>query len=309
LDGNVSRNIYFYGIYISKARGSYRSGDHKFFDEFVKSEIPGSELPISDNENDKLVLFRNSTPHVGLNDWAFKIATIRKSDLPEGIDMNSYRPMPLSLAPRQGLSEPCHFIVIDGRFVVAEFNTRAPRARFHMEQLLDQYVKKRNSKWRCEVRPIMNDNALEIIKGLRQISALEVKLAPNHERILTRSRNSIFRTLKIPKMIEQSGVTIRISSGGSPKRKRQLKRLINKLSVTVIDNLPDLKRQKLSHLSVQGKTASGMIDSVDLVNSLLKVKEEVVKLNSQRGVDSSSMFEKLYKAYDDHADFLVHYEL
>lgn len=35
----------------------------------------------------------------------------------------------------------------------------------------------------------MNDNAIEIIRGLNEISALEVKLAPNHEKILTRSRN------------------------------------------------------------------------------------------------------------------------
>lgn len=307
--GNVSRNIYFYGVYISKSRGNYKSGDFTFFNDFVTSEIPEDELLISDNKTDKLVLFKNPVPKIRQNGWSFKIATIRKSDLPEGIDMSNYKPMPLSLKPRQGLSEPCHFIVIDGRFVVAEFNIRAPRARFHLEQLLNQYVKKKISKWRCEVRPIMNDNAIEIIRGLNEISALEVKLAPNHEKILTRSRNSIFRTLKIPKMIEQAGVTIRISSGGNQKRKKQLKQLIHKLSTTVIDNLSDLKKQKLSHLSVQGKTAGGIVDSVDLVNSLLKVKEEVVKLNTQRGVDSSSMIEKLYKAYDEHENFLRRYNL
>lgn len=306
---NVSRSIYFYGIYVSKARRSYKSGDYNFFNAFVNSEVPNNELLINDGKIDKLVLFKNSSSQGGSVSWEFKIAAIRKSDLPGGIDMNNYKPMPLKLAANQGLAEPCHFKVVDGRFVVAEFNFRAPRARFHLERLLDQYAKKKNSKWRCEVRPIMNNDSAAIIQGLKEILSLEVKLAANHEKILTKSKRSIFRTLKIPKKIEQAGIAIRISSMGSTKRRKELKRLINKLSATVIDNLPELKKQKLSHLLVEGKTASGIIDSVDLVNSLLKVKEEVVKLNAERGVDSSDMFNKLDKAYNDHQDYLQHYEL
>lgn len=155
----------------------------------------------------------------------------------------------------------------------------------------------------------MNNDSAAIIQGLKEILSLEVKLAANHEKILTKSKHSIFRTIKIPNKIEQAGIAIRISSMGSTKRKRELKRLINKLSATVIDNLPELKKQKLSHLLIEGKTASGIIDKVDLVNSLLKVREEVVKLNAERGVDSSDMFNKLDKAYNDHRDYLQHYEL
>lgn len=305
----VSRSIYFYGIYISEVRGSYRSGDYQFFNAFVKSEIPNNELLINDGKNDKLVLFKNMASHGSHASWGFKIATIRKSDLPEGVDMNNYRPMPLKLATNQGLAEPCHFKVIDGRFVIAEFNLRAPRARFHLEELLDQYAKKRNPKWKCEVRPIMNNDSSTIIRGLKEILAFEIHLAPNHEKILTKSKNSIFKTLRIPKKIEQAGLIVRISSMGSPERKRQLKRLINKLSATVVDNLSELKKQKLRHLVIQGKTASGIVDSVDLVNSLLKVKEEVVKMNTERGVDSSDLFDKLERAYSEHKDYLQHYEL
>lgn len=95
--GNVSRNIYFYGVYISKSRGNYKSGDFTFFNDFVTSEIPEDELLISDNKTDKLVLFKNPVPKIRQNGWSFKIVTIRKSDLPEGIDMSNYKPMPLSL--------------------------------------------------------------------------------------------------------------------------------------------------------------------------------------------------------------------
>lgn len=311
----VSRSIYFYAIYLLKKRGSFKSGETDFFNDFVTKELSGNKMVFKDDPNEKKVLFLNQNTatvnkevNVSQNVKRFKLEDVRKSDLPQGRNMNNLEDMPISLEEDQGMAEPCHFIVIDGKIVVAEFNQRAPRARFHLEYLLNRYAKKLDENWRIQVRPIISDDMKQVLEGFKDIMAVQIKLAPNHKTVLFRGKNSIIRTLGISRAMEKATIAIRISSKGGFKNKKRTKKFFDRLIYEVGENLDNLKNQKLSGLTVTGRTENDNTDKVDLIKSLLKVKEEVVRLNNERGVDSASMFDKLEQAYEEHKEYLNKYE-
>lgn len=308
--GTVNRNIYFYVIYLKKGGSQFETSNIAFFAEFIKNTFNSNQIEINENSTEKLVMFKEGGSKRNGNDiLRFRLTTIRKSDLPPGVNINNYTPMPLQLDPDQGLAEPCHLVVVNGRYVIAEFNTRAPRARFHLEELIRMFLETSHRTWKCQVRPIIDNNASRIVKNLNEIVSYEIKLASNHGKVFTKSKKSIFSTIRIPKKIENSSITIKLSARSSKNRKKDLQRVLNKLTETISDNETDLRKQKLTHFTVEGKTPEGISDKIDLINGLLKVKDEVIKLDSQRGVDSNSMFEKLETAYEDHLDYITSYDL
>jgi hypothetical protein len=48
----VSRSIYFYAIYLLK-KGSFKSGETDFFNDFVTKELSGNKMVFKDDPNEK----------------------------------------------------------------------------------------------------------------------------------------------------------------------------------------------------------------------------------------------------------------
>jgi len=298
----ISRKIHFYQIIWEKYDGEKVQKDTKFIGNILSSMI---NQPIKQNDDELLYLQHyynaaSSTPTTQL----YIISKIRKSDLPLGFDEinNNIFPLTHKLANNEGLLEPSHFVIFDGKIIGAEYNHYSVRfINTKLEWLINNYLKNNSQLGikKVEIKPILRKEIYDLIDKFKEIRTIRISIATNYAKLLMKEDPQSFEKMfSAAYMVDDMWLHISFSLG---RRKRysdlsKFKQILN--SIKKLLSREDIKNN-VNVVELKGKLdGRDSIESINLLEELIMTEKRVPKLDDRtKAVNPDSMFREIINSY------------
>lgn len=217
------------------------------------------------------------------------IGVIRRLGLPRIEDAGQV--LPLSIAPNQGLVEQTHLVFFEKGIVGAEFNFYGPRP----QRLADYLQEKLPAFPAISLDVLLNRDATEQIKHLRDVRLIDLKLRKDYVDVLSEANESIPGALRaVLDGVEAGTIEVVIRP---PAR--------HSLAQSALGIIRSLGGNSRVHEGAERFRVRGVDDrtdevgTMDLLHDQLVVSRRVVRQDLRyRGIDAESMFEQINVAYD-----------
>lgn len=219
-----------------------------------------------------------------------RLATVRRTELPELEEAETLSPLPLTQA--QGLAETVHVVFFGDNIAGSDFNFYGPRMSA-VANFLDEKSSSCPSGLRFE--RLLRGDAMERLNALEGLTLVKLRARPSYAAELARASRDLGAMLESAGNIgnaEEAEIILR----SRPRSKRALdgmlrmaRRLIGLSGV----------RDNLSKLEVSGiDSDTGRIRGLDLLSDALVQEEEIVAIDGRsRAVSPGSAYEAIQRAH------------
>lgn len=310
--GTINRKIYFYQIVWVNDDDEKVQKSADFIQEIlgaISSQLVGNLEKLSGQSgvtDDLLYLERHrsakyhGTSHRNVSKYL--LSKIRSKDLPLVFDMKNVRTSALNLSNYQGLFEPSHFVIFDGKIIGAEYNHNGLRhINSKLMRLINNYLQgnKVSNISKVEIKPILRTNLYNRINKFEEIRNIEISIAANYAKLLCREDPASFEQMfSAAELVDDMRLTLTFALGrgkrsGDPS---MFEKVLN--SIKKILSRDDCK-DNVSVLNVRGKLPeSDSIESFNILEELMLTEKRVSRLEDRtRAINSESMYTEIIKSY------------
>lgn len=226
---------------------------------------------------------------------------IRKNDLPLKVDTKTLNEGPLGLSSNEGLDEPSHFIVVDGKFLVSEINTHSMRPRVLLEtQINDVLSEKQLGCSECSIKPILNKDAYKKLEKAQDVGYIDLKVASEYSSALIGEEPSIYAAFFPAATFGTATIRVKLTS----RRKKDLREKFTESVTAIIKKLMDRSdvTDKVYSAKLSAKfSKGGQTEIIDLIEEYLSFSTKVTSLDTTtKAVDPIDMYNKLLSGYSEH---------
>jgi hypothetical protein len=298
--GEVLRKIHFYQIVWVKNNGDKIQKNAQFIRKIL-SDISGQ--PIQQNNNELLYLESyQQTTLSGSTRHLYRISKIRKSDLPLGFDINEKNIFPLDLKDYQGLFEPSHFVIFDGKIIGAEYNHYGVKwVHSKLVWLINDYL--RNNPQigikRVEIKPILKKEVYDLIEKFIEIKGIRISVATNYAKLLKQQDPQSFEQMfSAAELVDDMWLHLSFTLGkgkkyGDPSKFEKLLKSIKKILSR------EDSKNNVNVLEIRGKLeGSDTIEKINVLEELMLTEKRIPKLDDRtRAVNPDSMYQEIIDSY------------
>jgi len=298
--GEVKRKIHFYQIVWVKNNGDKIQKNAQFIRDIL-SHISGQLI----QQNGDELLYLESYSQKNLLNFTrqlYRISKIRKSDLPLGFDINRKNTFPLDLKDYQGLFEPSHFVIFDGKIIGAEYNHYGVKwVHSKLAWLINDYL--RNNPQigikRVEIKPIIKKEIYDLIEKFIEIKGIRISVATNYAKLLKEEDPLSFgQMFSAAELVEDMWLHLSFTLGkgkkyGDPSKFEKLLKSIKKILSR------EDSKNKVNVLEIRGKLeGSDTIESINILEELMLTEKRIPKLDDRtRAVNPNSMYREIIDSY------------
>jgi hypothetical protein len=302
----LTRTIQFYQVVWVRRSGDAIRKDNAFSDSIlsnicgVNEAEPAYDVSLEQYDRADLRV-------ADINKSFYKISKIRKTDLPLKHDYSEDADLPLGLEADEGLTEPSHFVVLNGILIGAEYNHYAPRMPSVLVKKINDYLKTNlvEDLIRVEITPVLKEGMLERIDRIREISSIYIKIATDYARIISQEDASVRTLLAAADLTQDAYLKIEFSVGRGRKLKpaSAFERVLTNLR-TIISRTDDMG--SIKDAQIKGKEiGSATVEEYDLLEEMLVTKRQIAKIdNKTRAVESIEMYKAILDAYNSLDSYL-----
>jgi len=296
----ILRKIHFYQVMWVKNNGDKVQKNAQFIHS-VLSDISGQLIQQNGNE----LLYLESYPQTTLSKPArqlYRISKIRKSDLPLGFDINKKDVFPLDLKDYQGLFDPSHFVIFDGKIIGAEYNHYGIKwVHSKLVWLINEYL--RNNPQiglkRVEIKPILKKEVYDLIEKFIEIKGIRISVATNYAKLLKQEDPQSFEQMfSAAELVDDMWLHLSFTLGkgrryGDPSKFEKLLKSIKKIL-----SRKDSK-SNINVLDIRGKLeGSDSIESINVLEELMLTEKRIPKLDDRtKAVNPDSMYREIIDSY------------
>jgi len=295
----VRRKIHFYQIVWLKNNGDKVQKPAQFIQDIL-SKISGQLIQQSDNE--LLYLEHYSTPSIPSGDL-YRMSKIRKSDLPLGFDINKKDVFPLDLKDYQGLFEPSHFVVFDGKIIGAEYNHYGVKwLHSKLMWLINDHLRTNayGDIKRVEIKPILKKEVYDLISKFVEIKGIRISVATNYAKLLKREDPQSFEHMfSAAELVDDMWLHLSFTLGkgrryGDPTKFEKILTSIKKI-LSRGDS-----RNNVNVMEIRGKfEGSDAVESINVLEELMLTEKRISKLDERtRAVNPDSMYGEIIESYN-----------
>ncbi|HIP48713.1 MAG TPA: hypothetical protein EYG92_07095 [Lutibacter sp.] len=296
----VNRKIHFYQIVWVDNNGEKVQKDIQFI-HTILTKVSGQLVKYKDGDFLYIEVYGTNAVS-NSNIVLYSIAKIRKSDLPLKFDINNKDISPLNLTNNEGLFEPSHFVIFDGKIIGAEYNHYGVRQiNSKLEWLINKYIK-RNTLTdikRVEIKPILKKEVYDLIEKFVEIRGIRISIATNYAKLLKQEDPVSFEQMfSAAEIVDDMWLHLTFSLGrgkkygDSAKFEKVLKSIKKILS-------REYNKNNVNVIEIKGKLeGSDSIESINVLEELMLTEKKVLKLDDKtRAVNPESMYKEIIDSY------------
>ena len=295
----VNRKIHFYQVVWVKSNNEKVQKDMQFIHNIL-SEISGQLI-----EHDSDFLYVEDYGHKAISEFnmgQYIISKIRKSDLPLKFNVNNKHVSPLDLKGHEGLFEPSHFVIFDGKIIGAEYNHYGVRQmNSKLLRIINNYLKQNTLTdiKRVEIKPILKKEVYNLIEKFVEIRGIKISIATNYAKLLKKEDPESFEQMfSAAEMADDMWFNLSFSLGrgkknGYPTKFEKLLRSFEKILFR------DDVKNNVNVMEIRGKfEGNDSIESINILEELMLTEKRVSKLdNRTRAVNPESMYNEIIDSY------------
>lgn len=299
--GEVKRKIHFYQIICVNNNDESVQKDIQFIHNIL-SKVSGQLI---EEDGDFLYIqFYNplAVTNSNIKMYGYNIAKIRRSDLPLKFNVNSKYISPLDLREYEGLFEPSHFVIFDGKIIGAEYNYYGVRwINSKLVKIINNYLKQNTLAdiKRVEIKPILKKEVYDLIEKFVEIRGIRISIATNYAKLLKQEDPASFEQMfSAAEIVDDMWLHLTFSLGrgkkyGDPAKFKKVLKLIKKILSR------EDSKNNVNVMEIRGKfEGSDSIESVNVLEELMLTEKRVSKLDDRtRAVNPESMHEEIIKSY------------
>jgi len=298
--GEVTRKIHFYQIVWVKNNGDKVQKSGQFIHDIL-SKISGQLFQqISD---DLLYLEIYNQPSLSSsNRKLYRISKIRKSNLPLGFDINKRGIFALGLKDYQGLFEPSHFVVFDGKIVGAEYNHYGIKwVHSKLMWLINEHLRYNTSGdiKKVEIKPILKKEVYDLINKFVEIKGIRISVATNYAKLLKQEDPQSFEQMfSAAELVDDMWLHLSFTLGkgrkyGNPAKFERILKAIKKILSR------EDSKNNINVMEIRGKfEGCDAIEKINVLEELMLTEKRIPKLNDRtRAVDPDSMYREIIDSY------------
>lgn len=302
--GEVNRKIHFFQVEWVKENGETVQKDLNFVDSILNS----CSNRVIEFGRDRLVIqkYRESSNNRSL--W--RLEKIRKDDLPLKFDESQLKDGPLDLKDYEGLAEPSHFVIFDGKIIGAEYNYYGARwINSKLVKIINDYLSQNPSDVvRVEINPVFRRDLYKLLEKFVEIRGITIKIATNYAKLLSREDPESFgKMFSAAELIDGVWLTMSFTIGS----RRHVERSRFNRIVEAIKKLLERPEaaENLKIMQVKGRIEGvESIETLNLLEEMLVSEKRVAKLDERsRAVNPESMFREIIESYYTFEDELREY--
>jgi len=310
--GSVLRKIHFYQVVWVKSNGDKVQKSTQFINNIL-SNISG-QLIEQNNEEFLYLETYNQANLSNSNRKLYRISKIRRSDLPLGFDINEKNVFPLNLKDYQGLFEPSHFVVFDGKIIGAEYNYYGVKwVHSKLMWLINEYIQQNTfgDIKRVEIKPILKKEIYDLIEKFVEIKGIRISVATNYAKLLKQEDPSSFKQMfSAVELVDDMWLHLSFTLGrgrkhGDPEKFKKILKAIKKVLSR------EDSKNNVNLIEIRGKLeGSDTIETINVLEELMLTEKRIPKLDDRtRAVDSDSMYREIIESYltlkDDLEEFMT----
>lgn len=289
--GEVNRKIHFFQVEWVKENGERIQKDLNFIDSVLNS----CSGRIIDFVGDRLFIQGYSS---GNNRSFWRLEKIRK-ELPLKFDELQLKEEPLNLQDHEGLAEPSHFVIFDGKIIGAEYNHHGVRwINSKLVKIINNYLSENHTDIvRVEIKPIFRKELYNLLERFVEIRGITIKIATNYAKLLAKEDESFGKMFSAAELIDGIWLTLSFTIGS---RKHVEISRFNKIIETIKKLLRHSEAtENLKIMEIKGRLEDeGSIERINLLEEMLVSEKRVAKLDERsRAVDPESMFREIVDSY------------
>jgi len=301
----VSRKIHFFQVEWVKENGERLQKDLAFI-ESILGIYSNRLLELGDG--DRLVIQKYSeTGLSSKNTGLWRLEKIRKEDLPLKFDESQLKDEPLDLEDYEGLAEPSHFVIFDGKVIGAEYNYYGARwVNSKLVKIINEYLSENPSDVvRVEIKPIFRKELYKLLDKMVEIRGITIKIATNYAKLLSKEDPESFgKMFSAAELIDGVWLTLSFTIGS--RKCIEISRF-NKIveSIRKLLGRPEAA-ENLKIMQIKGRIEdTDSIETFNLLEEMLVSEKRVAKLDERsRAVNPESMFKEIIESYNTFRDEL-----
>jgi len=298
--GEVLRKIHFYQVVLVKNNGEKIQKNTDFIHDIL-SKISGQLI----QQNDELLYlepYEKLKTLTNTNRKLYRISKIRTKDLPLKFDANKKDVSPLDLKDYEGLFEPSHFVVFDGKIIGAEYNYYGVRwVHSKLVWLINNHLKQNTYEdiKRVEIKPIFKKEVYDLIEKFAEIRGIRISVATNYAKLLKQEDPQSFEQMfSAAELVDDMWVHLSFTLGkgkryGDPSKFEKLLKPIKKILFR------EDSKNNVNVLEIRGKLeGSDTIESINVLEELMLTEKRIPKLDDRtRAVNPDSMYREIIESY------------
>lgn len=293
----IDRKIYFYQI-VWVTKDNSRIGKSKEYLDSILSQ--NNALTNVDPSFDILLQnFDALYPSKPMKSSLWKLSKIQKSDLPLKFNESQMQTSSLNLQNDEGLYNPTHFIVFEGKIIGAEINHSGPYISSRLSQILNDHLARHpiDGIKRIEIRPIFRKDIFEIIDSLDEVRGISIQIATDYANLLkTEDPASFGKMFSAADLVDNLYIKLAFNIGHKKTgQAKPFKKVINIIKKIVQRSDSE---GKINILNVSGRrNPSDEIEKFNLLEELLIAERKITKIDQvSRGVNSIDMYYKILES-------------
>ena len=305
----VRRKIHFYQIIWVKNNGEKVQKDSRFIQDILNKIVNQIESEFRsflnrqlEAEEELLYLECYESSRSIPNTALYRISKIRSKDLPLIFDIKNITTSSLNLNEYQGLFEPSHFVIFDGKIIGAEYNYYGVRwVNSKLVRLINNYLKQNTLAYikRVEIKPILKKEVYDLIEKFVEIRGIRISIATNYAKLLKQEDPASFEQMfSAAEMVDDMRLHLTFSLGrgkkyGDPAKFKKILKLIKKILSR------EDSKNNVNVMEIRGKfEGSDSIESVNVLEELMLTEKRVSKLDDRtRAVNPESMYKEIIDSY------------
>ncbi|ASJ11263.1 hypothetical protein A3L12_08130 [Thermococcus sp. P6] len=290
---DVSRKIHFFQVEWVKGNGERIQKDLKFIESILNSY----SNQIIKLYNDELFIRRHGVKN---NRSFWRLEKIRKDELPLKFNELHLKEDPLNLQEHEGLAEPSHFVIFDGKIIGAEYNHYGVRwVNSKLVRIINDYLSNNSTDVvRVEIKPIFRKELYNLLERFIEIRGITIKIATNYARLLAKEDPESFgKMFSAAELIDGVWLSLGVTIGSRKhveiskfdRIKESIKRLLRHPEAT----------ENLRAINIRGRLeGEESIEEFNLLEEMLVSEKRVAKLDERsRAVNPESMFNAIVDSY------------
>lgn len=311
----LKRNIYFYQInWVEEGRENPVMNDSSFL-ESILNEKSNELLKYTDDAD--VFIKKYDSMKVPDDVALWRVSKIRRTGFPQKFDINALKASDSNLKKYEGLFEPSHFAIFDGKFILSEFNSYGARVQSTIRNLINEYLKENRAKLKendkknpgikklekikkVQIKPILEEDVEKKIDNFSEIRGISIEVATDYAKRLTPEKHSIGSIFAAAQYAEDMYLDIGFTLGRK-RPKNSLKLFAKPLKyVKELINREDFNVDNFNKIEIRGKIEEGKApETLNLIEMFMKHERTVLKLDDKtRAVNPKNMYHEILDLYN-----------
>jgi len=303
----LTRKIYFYQIkWIDESR-KRKFKDNNFLESLLTDKFVDKS---GDNNTFEVILENKNGDYPKRKENSFWVVSKnRKLDLPLKYNEKEGKPVSLGLLDDEGLYEPSHFIIFDGKIIAVEYNHQSISVTTGFSQILNKILedKPKNGIVGVEITKILRPEAFERLNNISEIKGIKIKVATNYAKLQSSKKEEYAQMFGAAELVDDMYITLYFSVGSKRGDNRSsFSKVISTISSLIKET--DVQNN-VKTLKVRGRETVGSdIQDIDLLKDFFISETKVTKIDGKtKGVNEEDMFQKIVSSYSGNQSELTQY--